>query len=105
MSAAVLKKLKHRFQDYVDSLGIEFTLIQNTPLSAYQDKGIRAVAWLQLLKTMNFWMKDESKGFEKTDVYIEKSLRASFDLIHKNPFESLIDFGKFVYHETVKNKS
>jgi hypothetical protein len=47
-------------------------------------------------------MKDESKEFEKTDVYIEKSLRASFDLIEKNPFESLIDFGKFIYKESIK---
>jgi AcrR family transcriptional regulator len=97
-----LNHLKNHFQDFVDSLNIELSFLQNTPLASYQDKSIRAVAWLQLLKTMDFWKKDESKGFDKTDIYIEKSLKASFDLIHKNPFESLIDFGKFVYHETVK---
>jgi|TARA_R110000737_G_scaffold223373_2_gene238386 hypothetical protein len=98
----LLNKLKTHFQEYIDSLDIEVGFLQNTPLSTYKDKGIRSIAWLQMIKTIDFWMKDESKGFEKTDVYIEKSLRASFDLIHKNPFESLMDFGKFVYHETVK---
>lgn len=102
LNANVLKKLKHHFQNYIDSLGIEFNILNNTPFSSYQEKGIRSVAWLQLLKTIDFWSKDESKGFEKTDVYIEKSLRASFDLIQKNPFESLIDFGKFIYKETVQ---
>jgi hypothetical protein len=102
MTSPVLKRLKSHFQDYIDTLGIEISFLQNTPLSSYQDKGIRSIAWLQLIKTIEFWLKDESKGFEKTDVYIEKSLRASFDLIHKNPFESLLDFGKFVYQENVK---
>lgn len=97
-----LAHLKNHFQDYIDSLNIELSFLQNTPLSSYQDKTIRSVAWLQFLKTLDFWKKDYSKGFEKTDIYIEKSLKASFDMIHNNPFESLIDFGKFVYHETVK---
>lgn len=102
LTSSKLKNLKEHFQNYIDSLSIEMSFLQNTPLSSYQDKGIRSIAWLQLLKTIDFWLKDESKGFEKTDVYIEKSLRASFDIIEKNPFESLIDFGKFIYHEKVK---
>lgn len=100
--SSLLKNLKTHFQNYIDGLNIEIGILQNTPLSSYQDKGIHSLAWLQMIKTIEFWLKDESKGFEKTDVYIEKSLRASFDLIHKNPFESLMDFGKFMYHETVK---
>jgi hypothetical protein len=72
----LLNKLKTHFQEYIDSLDIEVGFLQNTPLSTYKDKGIRSIAWLQMIKTIDFWMKDESKGFEKTDVYIER-----------NPFE------------------
>jgi hypothetical protein len=101
-NAGNLKGLKQQMKDYLDSLGIEIAGLENTPLSSYQDKSIREIGWIQFLLTLQFWLKDESAGFEKTDVYIEKSLRASFDLIEKNPFGSLLDFGKFVYHETMK---
>lgn len=100
-----LNPFRHEFQNYIDSLHIEFSALKGTPLADYPEKGIRSIAWVQLLKAIDFWKKDRSKGFEKTDIYIEKSLKASFDLIQKNPFESLIDFGKFVYHETVKKNN
>ncbi len=102
LKANILKNYKHIFQAYIDGLGIEMSFLDKTPLSSYQYKGIRSAAWLQFLKTLDFWLKDHSKGFEKTDVFIEKSLKASFDLIQNNPFESLLDFGKFLYHETIK---
>lgn len=55
------------------------------------------ILWLQLLFLINFWIKDDSRGFEKTDVAIEKSVHFSFDLIEKNALDSAIDFGKFLF--------
>lgn len=55
------------------------------------------IFWLQLLFLINFWIKDDSRGFEKTDVAIEKSVHFSFDLIEKNALDSAIDFGKFLF--------
>ena len=57
-------------------------------------------AWLQLLFLLNFWMEDNTAAFEKTDLAIEKSVTAIFDVFETTPLESIIDFGKFIF----KNK-
>jgi hypothetical protein len=45
---------------------------------------------------INFWAKDSSAGFEKTDEAIEKGINVTFDLFEKSPLDSLIDYGKFM---------
>ena len=44
-------------------------------------------------------MNDNSAGFEKTDVAIEKSVNTVFDIFENTPLESIIDFGKFLWKE------
>lgn len=56
-------------------------------------------AWLQFLFLMRFWLNDNSAGFEKTDIAIEKSVNTVFDLFETTPLESLFDFGKFLWNE------
>lgn len=56
-------------------------------------------AWLQTLFLMKYWMDDNSPGFENTDIAIEKSVRAIFDVFDTQPFESVLDFGKFLWKE------
>lgn len=56
-------------------------------------------AWVEFLFLMKFWLDDTSKGFEKTDIMIEKAVKATFDLLNTTPIDSLIDFGKFVWKE------
>lgn len=56
-------------------------------------------AWLQFVFILKFWMDDSSPSFEKTDVVIEKSVRAIFDVFATTPLESVIDFGKFIWKE------
>lgn len=53
--------------------------------------------WFQFLFLLNFWKRDRSTGFEKTDAAIEKSVNLSFDLIEKNAIDSALDFGKFMF--------
>ncbi len=53
--------------------------------------------WYQFMFLLDFWRKDRSKGFEKTDEAIEKSVNLSFDLIEKNALDSAFDFGKFIF--------
>lgn len=53
--------------------------------------------WLQFLFLLNFWVKDESKGFEKTDAAIEKAINLSADLMGRSALDSFTDFAKFVY--------
>ncbi|MDT8347232.1 MAG: TetR family transcriptional regulator C-terminal domain-containing protein [Flavobacteriaceae bacterium] len=56
-------------------------------------------AWLQFLFLMRFWLDDNSAGFEKTDIAIEKSVNTVFDLFETTPLESLFDFSKFLWNE------
>ncbi len=56
-------------------------------------------AWVEFLLIFKFWLEDTSKGFEKTDVIIEKAVKATFDLFNAAPLESLLDLGKFVWKE------
>ncbi len=57
-------------------------------------------AWFQFLFLLKFWKDDDSKGFEKTDIAIEKSVNTIFDVFDNTPLENIIDFGKFLYKET-----
>lgn len=58
--------------------------------------------WTQLMFLIEFWRKDDSRGFEKTDIAIEKSVRAAMDLLDTSPFSSIIDFGKFLWKESAR---
>lgn len=60
-------------------------------------------AWLQFLFLLKFWMDDNSKGFEKTDVLIEKSVNTVVDLLDTKPLESLFDLGKFLWKEKMQS--
>lgn len=56
-------------------------------------------AWIQFLFLLKFWIEDDSIGFEKTDVAIEKSVQTIFDLFDNTPLTNVIDFGKFIWKE------
>lgn len=98
-SLKTLAKLKQRFSNYIEHLNIKTLDLKQQQLERLQNKGLKETAWLQLLVTMKFWLDDTSPSFEKTDLFIEKSVRASFDLIDTTPLRSLIDLGKFLYKE------
>ena len=52
---------------------------------------------------MKFWIEDTSEQFEKTDAAIEKSVNTAFDVFDNTPLDTLLDFGKFLWKETVAN--
>ncbi|MDG1660469.1 MAG: TetR family transcriptional regulator C-terminal domain-containing protein [Winogradskyella sp.] len=98
----VLSQLKRSFNNYIERLGINLIDLQQDQLQKIQTKGLKESAWFQLLVTMKFWLDDTSTSFEKTDIFIEKSVRASFDLINITPLKSIIDFGKFLFKEKMQ---
>lgn len=99
-----LRDLKHHFTQFVDALGIQVLEIEQEQIEKIQNQGIREASWAQFMIILNFWIHDTSKGFEKTDIFIEKNLKAGFDLIDTTPLKSLIDLGKFIFKENF-NKS
>lgn len=96
---SVLTELKSIFSHYIKELGIELIDLKEERLERFQNKGLQESAWLQLLLTMKFWMDDTSPSFEKTDLFIEKSINTSFDVLNVMPLKSIIDFGKFIFKE------
>lgn len=52
--------------------------------------------WLQFVFVLNFWVNDNSAGFEKTDEAIEKGLNVTFDLFQRSPIDNLFEYGKFL---------
>lgn len=101
-SLSLLTKLKEEFTTYVKTEvyteGFDF---KNKTANKLRDKGVEEVAWLHLLFTLKFWLEDSSPNFEKTDLFIEKSVKASFDIRDTTPLESVFDFAKFLWKEKV----
>jgi hypothetical protein len=52
--------------------------------------------WVQFVFVLNFWIKDDSAGFEKTDEAIEKGINVTFDLFQRSPIDNLFEYGKFL---------
>ena len=96
-----LSKLKKCFTNYIDNLDIETLDIKEDRINKIQQSALQESAWLQMLLTMKFWIEDTSASFEKTDIFIEKSVNTSFDVINIVPLKSVIDFGKFLFKEKI----
>ena len=94
-----LTELKKSFNKYIANLDIETLDIKEARIEKIQTKAIQESAWIQLMLTLKFWLDDTSASFEKTDIFIEKSVNTSFDIINIAPIKSVIDFGKFLFKE------
>ncbi len=95
----LLSELKKSFTSYIDGLDIETLDIKQEQIDKIQTRALQESAWLQLLLVIKFWMDDTSASFEKTDIFIEKSVNTSFDVLNISPLKSVIDFGKFILKE------
>ena len=95
-----LTLLRKEFKDFITNIIDEK---ENTGI-ANLDKITKPVfsegAWIQFLLILKFWIDDTSKGFEKTDIIIEKSVNTAVDVFNTKPLESLIDLGKFLWKES-----
>ena len=101
----VLVGLKELFKKFVDGLDIQTLDLKQEKLEEVKQKGLSELSWQQLLFTINFWMEDASASFEKTDIFIEKSVKTSFELMNITPLKSLLDLGKFFVKEKIMRKN
>lgn len=99
-----LANLRVEFKNFISDILSDEVRTQHEKFQNIQEKAIQETAWIQFLLTMKFWLDDESAAFEKTDIYIEKSVKATFELINIAPIDSLIDFGKFIFKEKIYAK-
>lgn len=98
---ASLAELKKAFAEYIDGLEIETPKLPHEKIEKIKTRSLRESAWAQLLFTLRFWMEDTSPDFEKTDVFIEKSVNTAFALLDATTLNSVFDLGKFLYHEKI----
>lgn len=99
-----LSSLRNSFKKYISEIIGEENRIQIEKLEALKDRTVQEAAWIQLLITLKFWFDDDSAGFEKTDLFIEKSVTTTFEMLNITALESLIDFGKFIFKEKIQDK-
>lgn len=99
-----LSGLRIEFKNYITQIISDEVRTQHEKFQNFQEKAIQETSWIQFLLTVKFWMEDESPAFEKTDIYIEKSVKATFELMNIAPLDSIIDFGKFIFKEKIHNK-
>ena len=97
-----LSLLKMAFNEFIKGLDIETIDFKEEKMEKFKTKSISEWTWAQLLFTMKFWLDDESLGFEKTDVFIEKSITTSFALLDNSTLSSVFDLGKFLFKEKIK---
>ncbi|MFM7850784.1 MAG: TetR/AcrR family transcriptional regulator [Flammeovirgaceae bacterium] len=100
ITPAFLKGFKNGFEEWINSVlavGKESGEIAKRP---YVENQYANLFWFHLMFILQFWAHDESTGFEKTDVAIEKSVTLAFDLIGKGVLDNALDFGKFLYQHS-----
>ncbi|MFC6267906.1 TetR family transcriptional regulator C-terminal domain-containing protein [Frigoriflavimonas asaccharolytica] len=102
----LFSKLKSSFLHFVEGLNLQSfdmnaTMQDVEKLAKLQKKGVEEIFWGNFAATFKFWMEDKSPSFEKTDLFIEKSIAASLELTEAEPFKKLVDFGKFILKEQI----
>ncbi|NNE76439.1 MAG: TetR/AcrR family transcriptional regulator, partial [Pricia sp.] len=95
-----LKGLRKHIKAFATDLIEDGNADKNLKITKHNPRLFSEGAWLQFLFVLKFWMDDNSPGFEKTDIAIEKSITTIFDIFDNTPLENIIDFGKFLYKET-----
>jgi hypothetical protein len=92
-----LETLKTGYYNFVTELMMEAKETKEVVSRRFVDERYPQIFWLQALWLLDFWVKDTSKGFEKTDSAIEKTVNTSFDLIGASALDSVIDLAKFMF--------
>lgn len=96
---AQLVDFKASFYDFINELLMEAKETREVEQRAIPQLMQRYpdLFWAKTLFILDFWIKDTSKSFEKTDTMIEKTVNTAFDLLGRSPLDSLFDLGKFIF--------
>ncbi len=97
VTPSVLRGFKEEFQDFVQEIINEGRETEEIKDRRYISDRYKDGLWVQTMFILNFWMKDDSEGFVKTDAAIEKAVNLSYELMGAGPLDKLFDFAKFLY--------
>ena len=96
---AQMADFKASFYDFINELLMEAREtreVEQRPIPQLMQR-YPDLFWAKILYILDFWIKDTSKSFEKTDTMIEKTVNTAFDLLGRSPLDSLFDLGKFIF--------
>ena len=97
-----MQSLKNLHRQFVETLHFgELELLKKTSkdFQRWNEKSREEILWIHFVSIIEFWKNDLSPQFEKTDLYIEKTIDTGFELIDNEPIRKFIDLGKFLYKE------
>ncbi|WP_313031466.1 TetR/AcrR family transcriptional regulator [Soonwooa sp.] len=97
-----MQKLKSEHQAFIKTLDfndLEILEKAKESFKNFNSKSREEILWLHFLSIIEFWQKDESPNFEKTDLYIEKTIDTGFQFIDHEPLKKFVDLGKFLWKE------
>ncbi|MCQ4034841.1 TetR family transcriptional regulator C-terminal domain-containing protein [Kaistella montana] len=100
-----LQKLRETHKQFVNTLDFnEWEMIEKAKedIRKFNEKSRQEALWLHLVSAIDFWKKDTSPDFEKTDIFIEKTVDTGFELMHNEPLRKVFDLGKFLWKENFK---
>ena len=97
-----LHELKSEHQTFIKTLDfndLEILEKAKDSIKNFNEKSREEALWLHFLSIIEFWQKDESPSFEKTDLFIEKTIDTGFEFLNNEPLKKIIDLGKFLWKE------
>lgn len=100
-----LQKLRETHKQFVNTLDFnEWEMIEKAKedIRKFNEKSRQEVLWLHLVSAIDFWKNDTSSDFEKTDIFIEKTVDTGFELMDNEPLRKVFDLGKFLWKENFK---
>lgn len=97
-----LLSLKKIHQEYIKTLDFSsWEILENAKenIKNTHEQIRENVLWLHLVSAIEFWKNDSSPAFEKTDIFIEKTIDTGFELMDNEPLRKVFDLGKFLWKE------
>ena len=101
----ILQELRKNFLEFTKQLTFENLEIlekAKESIKNFNEKTREEALWLHFISIIEFWKKDQSPSFEKTDLYIEKTIDTGFEFINNEPLKKVMDLGKFLRKEKFK---
>lgn len=92
----VLAGVKPIFENFAEEIVSEGLETGELAERKFLSKRYKDALWIQFAFIINFWVNDDSDGFEKTDEAIEKGINVTFDLFQYSPLDNLFEYGKFL---------
>lgn len=101
----ILRNLRETHRQFINTLDFkEWEIFEKAKrdIRTFNEKSRQEALWLHLVSALNFWKKDTSPDFEKTDIFIEKTIDTGFEFIENEPLRKVLDLGKFLWKEKFK---